>query len=136
MFGNAISSVAATEFLKDGAVAVVPKNADKLILSVLCEGSFDFAVPDEDVANVTMLNLGFYNGWGVVRIFLELWPIWGFGDGWTDMSEIADLLNIGAIKGSHSPVVIKSHLQILARRPAKEGRLVASMAEGDPYWGA
>ena len=65
VFGNAISSVAATEFLNDGAVAVVPKNADKLdLVSLAQQGSFDFAA-DEDIVNVSMLNLGFNNASGV-----------------------------------------------------------------------
>ena len=141
VFGNAISSVAATEFLKDGAVAVVPKNADKLdLVSLVQQGSFDFAVPDEDVANVTMLNLGFYNGSGVFEsasFSLSYVLHKGLGDGWTDMSEIADLLNIGAIKGSHSASSDQVTLADLgAQASAKEGRLVISMAEGDPYSGS
>ena len=53
------------------------------------------------------------------------------------MSEIADLLNIGAIKGSHSASSDQVTLADLgARAAAKEGRLVISMADGDPYSGS
>ncbi len=141
VFGNAISSVAATAFLKDGAVAVVPKNADKLDLVSLAEqGSFDFSVADEDLANVSMLNIGFYNTSGVFEaasFSLSYVLHHGVGDGWTDMSEIADLLNIGAITGSHSASSDQVTLADLgARAAAKEGRLVISMADGDPYSGS
>ena len=105
VFSNAISSVAATAFLKDGAVAVVPKSADKLDLVSLAEqGSFDFSVADEDLANVGMLNIGFYTRrrFEAASFSLSYVLHHGVGDGWTDMSEIADLLNIGAITGSHS----------------------------------
>ena len=141
VFGNAISSVAATEFLKDGAVAVVPKNADKLdLVSLAQQGSFDFAVADEDVANVSMLNLGFYNasgGFEAASFSLSYVSHKGVSGGWTDMSEIADLLNVGAIKGSHSPSSNQVTLADLgAQASAKEGRLVISMADGDPYSGS
>ena len=141
VFGNAISSVAATAFLKDGAVAVVPKSADKLDLVSLAEqGSFDFSVADEDLANVSMLNIGFYNTSGVFEaasFSLSYVLHHGVGDGWTDMSEIADLLNIGAITGSHSASSDQVTLADLgARAAAKEGRLVISMADGDPYSGS
>ena len=141
VFGNAISSVAATAFLKDGAVAVVPKNADKLDLVSLAEqGSFDFSVADEDLANVSMLNIGFYNTSGAFEsasFSLSYVLHYGLGDGWADMSEIADLLNIGAIKGSHSASSDQVTLADLgARAAAKEGRLVISMADGDPYSGS
>ena len=141
VFGNAISSVAATEFLKDGAVAVVPKNADKLdLVSLAQQGSFDFAVADEDVANVSMLNLGFYNESGVFEaasFSLSYVLHKGLGDGWADMSEIADLLNVGAIKGSHSASSDQVTLADLgAQAAAKNGRLVISMVNGDPYSGS
>ena len=141
VFGNAISSVAATEFLKDGAVAVVPKNADKLdLVSLAQQGSFDFSVADEDLANVSMLNIGFYNTSGAFEaasFSLSYVLHYGLGDGWTDMSEIADLLNIGAIKGSHSASSDQVTLADLgARASAKEGKLVISMADGDPYSGS
>ena len=141
VFGNAISSVAATEFLNDGAVAVVPKNADKLdLVSLAQQGSFDFAVADEDIANVSMLNLGFNNASGVLEsasFSLSYLSHKGSGDGWTDMSEIADLLNVGAIKGSHSASSGQVTLADLgAQASAKEGRLVISMADGDPRSGS
>ena len=141
VFGNAISSVAATEFLKDGAVAVVPKNADKLdLVSLAQQGSFDFSVADEDLANVSMLNIGFYNTSGAFEsasFSLSYVLHYGLGDGWTDMSEIADLLNIGAIKGSHSASSDQVTLADLgAQASAKEGKLVISMADGDPYSGS
>ena len=141
VFGNAISSVAATEFLKDGAVAFVPKNVDKLdLVSLAQQGSFDFSVADENVAHVNALNLGFYNNSGALEsasFSLSYVSLKGAGDGWTDMSEIADLLNIGAIKGSHSassdPVTLAD---LGAQASAKEGRLVISMADGDPDSGS
>ena len=52
------------------------------------------------------------------------------------MSEIADLLNIGAIKGSHSASSDQVTLADLTRAAAKEGRLVISMVDGDPYSGS
>ena len=141
VFGNAISSVAATEFLKDGAVAFLPKNADKLdLVSLAQQGSFDFSVANENVADVSALNLGFYNNAGALEsasFSLSYVLHKGAGDGWTDMSEIADLLNIGAIKGSHSassdPVTLAD---LGAQASAKEGRLVISMADGDPDSGS
>ena len=138
VFGNAISSVAATAFLKDGSVAVVPKNADKLdLVSLAQQGSFDFSVAEDDVENVSMLSIGFYNNSGVVETASFSLSYQGPGDGWTDMSEIADLLNIGAIKGSHSATSDQVTLADLgARAAAKEGRLVISMADGDPYSGS
>ena len=141
VFGNAISSVAATEFLKDGAVAVVPKNTDKLdLVSLAQQGTFDFSVAAEDLADVSMLNIGFNNKSGVFEsasFSLSYVLHHGTGGGWTDMSEIADLLNIGAIKGSHSASSDQVTLADLgAQASAKEGRLVISMADGDPYSGS
>ena len=53
------------------------------------------------------------------------------------MSEVADLLNIGAIKGSHAPSGNQVTLADLgARASAKNGRLVISMADGDPTSGS
>ena len=141
VFSNAISSVAATEFLKDGAVAVVPKNTDKLdLVSLAQQGTFDFSVAAEDLANVSMLNIGFNNKSGVFEsasFSLSYVLHHGTSGGWTDMSEIADLLNIGAIKGSHSASSDQVTLADLgAQASAKEGRLVISMADGDPYSGS
>ena len=141
VFGNAISSVAATEFLKDGAVAVIPKNADKIdLVSLAQQGSFDFSVPDEDVANVSMLNLGFYNESGsfeAASFSLGYVFHYGLGDGWSDMSQIADLLNVGVIKGSSSASSDQVTLaDIGARASASGGRLVITMADGDPYSGS
>ena len=141
VFSNAISSVAATEFLKDGAVAVVPKNTDKLdLVSLAQQGTFDFSVAAEDLANVSMLNIGFNNKSGVFEsasFSLSYVLHHGTSGGWNDMSEIADLLNIGAIKGSHSASSDQVTLADLgAQASAKEGRLVISMADGDPYSGS
>ena len=141
VFSNAISSVAATEFLKDGAVAVVPKNTDKLdLVSLAQQGTFDFSVAAEDLANVSMLNIGFNNKSGVFEsasFSLSYVLHHGTSGGMDDMSEIADLLNIGAIKGSHSASSDQVTLADLgAQASAKEGRLVISMADGDPYSGS
>ena len=141
VFSNAISSVAATEFLKDGAVAVVPKNTDKLdLVSLAQQGTFDFSVAAEDLANVSMLNIGFNNKSGVFEsasFSLSYVLHHGTSGGWNDMSEIADLLNIGAIKGSHSASSDQVTLADLgAQASAKAGRLVISMADGDPYSGS
>jgi len=141
VFGNAISSVAATEFLKDGAVAVVPKYADKLdLVSLVQQGSFDFLVSEADIADVNMLNLGFYNASGAFEsasFSVSYNSQYGAGGGWSDLSQIADLLNIGAIRGSHSASGGQVTLADLgARAAAKEGRLVITMVEGDPFSGS
>ena len=141
VFGNAISSVAATGFLKDGAVAMVPKNTDKIdLVSLTQQGSFDFSVADEDIANVSMMSLGFYNELGTFEaasFSLSYVLHHGLGDGWTDMSQIADLLNVGVIKGSHSASNDQVTLADLgARASASGGRLVITLADGDPYSGS
>ena len=62
VFGNAISSVASTNFLQDGAVAVVPKNTDKLdLVSLAQQGSFGFSIPESDIPQIGFLNLSFNN---------------------------------------------------------------------------
>jgi flagellar hook-associated protein 1 FlgK len=141
VFGDAISSVAATDFLKDGAVAIVPKNADKLdLVSLVQQGSFAFSVAAEDVPNVSMMTLSYTdaNDAAAAASFSMSHVLhYGVADeaGWTDMGQIADLLNIGAITGSDGSNTV-TLADIGARAAASDGKLVISMADGDPVSGS
>ena len=141
VFGDAISSVAATDFLKDGAVAIVPKNADKLdLVSLVQQGSFTFSVAAEDVPNVSMMTLSYTdaNDAAAAASFSMSHVLhYGVADeaGWTDMGQIADLLNIGAITGSDGSNTV-TLADIGARAAASDGTLVISMADGDPVSGS
>jgi flagellar hook-associated protein 1 FlgK len=141
VFGDAISSVAATDFLKDGAVAIVPKNADKLdLVSLVQQGSFAFSVAAEDVPNVSMMTLSYTdaNDAAAAASFSMSHVLhYGVADeaGWTDMGQIADLLNIGAITGSDGSSTV-TLADIGARAAASDGKLVISMADGDPVSGS
>ncbi|MEK9553937.1 MAG: hypothetical protein VW446_11800, partial [Alphaproteobacteria bacterium] len=141
VFGDAISSVAATDFLKDGAVAIVPKNTDKLdLVSLVQQGSFAFSVAAEDVPNVSMMTLSYTdaNDAAAAASFSMSHVLhYGVADeaGWTDMGQIADLLNIGAITGSDGSNTV-TLADIGARAAASDGTLVISMADGDPASGS
>ena len=141
VFGDAISSVAATDFLKDGAVAIVPKNTDKLdLVSLVQQGSFAFSVAAEDVPNVSMMTLSYTdaNDAAAAASFSMSHVLhYGVTDeaGWTDMGQIADLLNIGAITGSDGSNTV-TLADIGARAAASDGTLVISMADGDPASGS
>lgn len=142
VFSNAISSVAATEFLKDGAVAMVPKNADKLdLVSLVQQGSFSFSVAAEDIANVSMMTLSYTDAAGAAAAAsFSLSHVLHYGSteeaGWTDMGQIADLLNIGAITGSDSNSNQVTLADIGARAAASDGTLVISLADGNAVSGS
>ena len=134
VFGNANFVCGSHGILEGWLCSSGAKECRQLDLVSLCQqGSFDFSVADDDIENVSMLSIGFHNNSGDLETASFSLSYQGPGDGWTDMSEIADLLNIGAIKGSHSPSSDQVTLADLgARAAAKEGRLVISMADGDP----
>ena len=142
VFGDAISSVAATDFLSDGAVAIVPKNADKLdLVSLSQQGSFTFSVAAEDVPNVSMMSLGYTDSGGnAAAASFSLSHVLHYGNngepGWSDMQKIADLLNVGAITGTDSGSNTITLADIGARAAAKDGTLVVFMADGNPTSGS
>ncbi len=142
VFGDAISSVAATDFLSDGAVAIVPKNTDKLdLVSLVQQGSFSFSVAAEDVPNVSTMTLSYTdaNGAAAAASFsMSHVAQYGVTDeaGWTDMGQLADLLNVGAITGTDGNGSTVTLSDIGAHAAANEGTLVISMADGSPASGS
>lgn len=142
VFGDAISSVAATDFLSDGAVAIVPKNADKLdLVSLVQQGSFSFSVAAEDVPNVNTMSLSYMdaNGAAAAAVFsMSHVAQYGVTDeaGWTNMGQLADLLNVGAITGSDGNGSTVTLSDIGAHAAADDGTLVVSMADGSPISGS
>ena len=142
VFGDAISSVAATDFLSDGAVAIVPKNTDKLdLVSLVQQGSFSFSVAAEDVPNVSTMTLSYTDASGgaaAASFSMSHVAQYGVTDeaGWTDMGQLADLLNVGAITGTDGNGSTVTLSDIGAHAAANEGTLVISMADGSPASGS
>ncbi len=104
LFGNSISTIASTSFLTDGAVSVVPGNIDNLdIVSLFQQSVAKFTIADDSLSTVSSMVLVSEDASGnqtTATFSLNHASFSDTGTGWPNASEIADLLNVGAITGT------------------------------------
>ena len=109
-FHNGLSAISSSQFVQGGAVAVIPANVSSIdLLSLSRQSSSQFNVADTEMAGVVSMSLDIKSvdnsGNPVSKtVNFNLSPS-SFKDGsagWSDMKEIASLLNQGAITGTVS----------------------------------
>ena len=135
VLSNSISTVASTQFLKDGAIATVPRNFENLdLVSMIGQAEANFAVSEAHIPDLTMLTIGMLaeDGTSSAAAFsLNSVLYLGTDERWTDVGQIADLLNVGGITGSDNTgqSVKLADLGIMAS--GYEGRLTLAKASGN-----
>lgn len=135
---NGISSIAATEFLSDGAIAVVPKNADKLdLVSLTRQAEASFSISDADLPQINMLSFGINatDGTFTAASFSLSAALYSDGGtGWTDARDVADLLNVGGVTGynQNGEAVSLAELGVVAS--GDSGKVTLALASGEFFW--
>ena len=135
VLSNSISTVASTQFLKDGAIATVPRNFENLdLVSMTGQAEANFAVSAAYVPDLTMLTIGMMDESGVssaAAFSLSSALLLGSGESWSDVGQIADMLNVGGITGytNTGQAVKLADLGIMAS--GHEGRLTLAKASGE-----
>ena len=108
VFANNASSVAATQFMDGGAVAVIPAGASAAeFMSLIQQSSLRFTIGESELSSVSSLALEISSEDGsgntVVTDYTFTLDQSNFdtdSDGWNSLRQIADLLNRGAITGA------------------------------------
>lgn len=106
VFSNNLSSISSTQFLKGGAVAVIPANATSIdLLSLGKQSDVKFNVNDSEVSAVSSLTIELgtsdNSGNAITKTITFSLDATKFTDTktWTDLNHISNLLNQGAISG-------------------------------------
>ena len=135
VLSNSISTVASTQFLKDGAIATVPRTFENLdLVSMIGQAEANFAVSEANIPDLSTLTIGMLaeDGTSSAASFsLNSVLYLGTDERWTDIRQIADLLNVGGITGSDNTgqSVKLADLGIMAS--GHEGRLTLAKASGE-----
>ena len=135
VLSNSISTVAATQFLKDGAIATVPKNVENLdLVSLTSQAEMSFSIADIYFPELSTISFGTYAADGsFTAAAFSLHPGLYSNNGvsWSDTDEIAKTLNVGGIVGrtSSNQDVTLADLGIMAS--GESGKLTLSMASGE-----
>ena len=135
VLSNSISTIASTQFLKDGAISVVPKNVENLdLVSLTQQAEANFAVSELHIPDLSTLTIGMLaeDGTSSAASFSLSSTLYLDSDeSWTDIGQIADMLNVGGITGSDNSGqdVTLADLGIMAS--GHEGKLTLAMASGE-----
>ena len=137
VFSNNLSSVSSTKFIKGGAVAVIPANVSSIdLLSLGKQSEIKFNVNDTEISSVSSLSFDLgttdNNGNAVTKTITFSLDASGFKDSgvWTDLEQISNLLNQGAITGTVSGTGATATLSSLGGfASGVNGNLTISLSE-------
>lgn len=115
IIGDGHSAIGASQFIRDGAVAIIPSDVTAVdLISLIQQSSVQFSVADSAVTEISDLSIVVDDGVNAAKTYtfdLSNYISTINSDStlsdddkfyWTDASKIADLMNIGALKATNS----------------------------------
>jgi flagellar hook-associated protein FlgK len=115
IISNTHSPVNSSDFIRDGAIAIIPENVSNIdLISLIQQSSIQFSIADTAVTEITDLSLTIDDGINAVKTYtfdLSSYSETLNSDSslsetdkffWTDASKIARLMNIGALKATNT----------------------------------
>jgi len=114
VLSNSHSATASSQFIRDGAVAVIPANADKIdLVSLIQQSSARFGIPETSIGQTGTLSLKVNDGVNQPKTYV--FDLAGYADAvnqasggvgdpftWYDAAQIADLMNVGALTATNN----------------------------------
>jgi flagellar hook-associated protein 1 FlgK len=115
VIGNGHTSIGASQFIRDGAIAIVPANVNAVdLMSQIQQSSVQFSVADAAVIEISDISLTIDDGVNAAKTYT--FDLTDYADTinsdstlsdddkfyWSDASKIAHLMNIGALKATNT----------------------------------
>ena len=96
-----MSSVGASNFIRNGAIAYIPANSTATeIVSLTQQAQLSFSVPEKELKNASTLKISIDGGATHTFNISYATNMPGESGSWTDIEEISKRLNSGTIKNS------------------------------------
>ena len=114
VISNTHSSANSSQFIRDGSIAIIPANTDHIdLISMIQQSSIQFSIADAAVMSISDLSITIDDGINVSKTYT--FDLSDYADTinnsslsdsdkfyWTDASQIAQLINIGALKATNT----------------------------------
>ena len=127
VLSNSMSSVGASNFVKNGAIAYIPSNSSATeIVSLTQQAQLTFSVPEQELKNASSLKVSVDGGSTHTFDISYATNMPGEAGSWKDIDEISDRLNSGTIKNGSDQTLQSLGMQA----SGKGGNLTISLATG------
>ena len=127
VLSNSMSSVGASNFIRNGAIAYIPANSTATeIVSLTQQAQLSFSVPEKELKNASTLKISIDGGATHTFNISYATNMPGESGSWTDIEEISKRLNSGTIKNSSNQTLQSLGMQA----SGKSGNLTISLASG------
>ena len=127
VLSNSMSSVGASNFIKNGAVAYIPANSSALeIVSLTQQSQLTYSVPEKELKNASTLQVSVDGGATHTFDISFATNMPGEAGSWQDVKEISERLNSGTIKNSSGQTLQSLGMQ----SSGGGGNLTISLASG------
>ncbi len=127
VLSNSMSSVGASNFIKNGAVAYIPANSPAVeIVSLTQQSQLTYSIPDKELKNASTLQVSVDGGATHIFDISFATNMPGEAGSWQDVKDISKRLNSGTIKNASG-----QSLQSLGMQSSGgSGNLTISLASG------
>jgi len=112
VISNSHSATASSQFMRDGAVAIIPANTDTIdLISLIQQSSAKFGIPETSLSQLNTLSIEISDGVNQPKTYT--FDLAGYAEDvnqqsnggdpftWYDASQVADLMNIGALTATN-----------------------------------
>ena len=101
VLSNSMSSVGASNFVRNGAIAYIPANSSATeIVSLTQQAQLTFSIPEKELKNASSLKVSIDGGATHIFDISFATNMPGEAGSWKDIEEISDRLNSGTIKNN------------------------------------
>ena len=122
-----MSSVGASNFIRNGAIAYIPANSSATeIVSLTQQAQLTFSIPDQELRKASSLKISIDGGATHTFDISYASNMPGESGSWQDIEEISERLNSGTIKNSSNQTLQSLGMQA----SGKSGNLTISLASG------
>ena len=127
VLSNSMSSVGASSFIKNGAIAYIPANTSATeIVSLTQQAQLTFSIPEQELKNASSLKVSIDGGATHIFDISYATNMPGESGSWKDIEEISERLNSGTIKNNANETLQSLGMQA----SGKGGNLTLSLASG------
>ena len=127
VLSNSMSSVGASSFIKNGAIAYIPANSSATeIVSLTQQAQLTFSIPEQELKNASSLKVSIDGGATHIFDISYATNMPGESGSWKDIEEISERLNSGTIKNNANETLQSLGMQA----SGKGGNLTLSLASG------
>ena len=127
VLSNSMSSVGASNFVRNGAIAYIPANSSATeIVSLTQQAQLSFSIPEQELKNASSLKVSIDGGATHIFDISFATNMPGETGSWKDIEEISDRLNSGTIKNNTNQTLQSLGMQA----SGKGGNLTLSLASG------